>query len=198
MTKVLKTKLKSRYIKQPTRFACGPTALYNLVKWASNFTLNKQPANVTYKKIHQMCDCKPPHGTLFKDFDKTLKKTVSSCKNLKFKSLKMHNQVNLKDLTDSLKDPGQAALVEFHWEDPTVNGDHYVFIDRVESANYTTMYNIVNPDDKAELSDTEKKINKRTMKSTLRPFEYKPAFYKDKIDNVFPKVWIVEKKKIEK
>lgn len=196
MPKVKQTRTKrvicSPYIKQPSRYSCGPTALYNLIKWRYDHKSHKMPKHLSYRQIHQMCDCKLPFGTEYKDFENTLCTILRDTKT-SLRSLRMYDNVNFNQTTEHIN-KGGVALIEYYWNDPNGrSGEHYILIDKLNKENYSTKYNVVNPDDKAELSNTEQFITRREFQSTLKPYKYADGSHKDPYDDIYPKVWLIDK-----
>lgn len=185
MPKVIKEKrYKSRkniYSRQPTDITCGPTALYNLIKWSGSDI----PTNLTFRKLHKMCDTKEPFGTYFKDFNNTLKIIE---KNINIKVIDIKTSTTINEITEHLKNYG-SILIEYHWKD-IINGkidegQHYIFVDKISN----TKFNIVNDED----YNIEKLVDKRKMKEILFKKEFIPPKYDDPMDNIYPKVWFVKK-----
>ena len=85
-------------------------------------------------------------------------------------------------------------LLEFYWKDPNGDsGEHYVLLDRVEGPSYCPKYNVINMDDEAERSLTEQLMSRRGLLGTIKPHRYDPPIHPDPMDDIYPKVWMVNK-----
>jgi hypothetical protein len=165
---------KTRYIKQTTRFNCGPTALYNAMLW--------KRCNYIYgiRKLERFCNCKLPFGTTFKDMNLAIRKIVNSS-NLELKAVKKN--VTLKDI----KDHNGIILLNFHWETSNDSGEHYVIIEPMNFGGY-----VINDDEGADESVITKFYTDRMLKTLLIKYNFKDKDeFKgyDEQDREYPKAW---------
>ena len=170
-----------RFIKQPTNYSCGPTALYNLLIWA-----NQHRKELTFRKIHQMCDCQLPNGTQFNKFNQTLNE-ICRLANIKLNNFIVNPLIS--QITNQI-DNGGVVLLEFHWENKGENGEHYVLLlDRNSEG-----INMVNSDGSNSKQPVVEFVSNRKIKTMLMPYEYAPnTKYSDPFDNIYPKVWFLSK-----
>lgn len=109
-----------KFINQPTKHSCGPTSIYNALKWAGS--------KRGYKKIHKYCDPEP-EGTswmtitmaLYKFFDHK-KFEVRNGNDLSYKTivslLNNNNGIIFSTIVSGTKDKGHSWFM-------TKNGNEY-------------------------------------------------------------------------
>ncbi len=176
-----------KYIRQPTHFSCGPIALYNLVLWCDYHTTvlwcdNPSP-KFTYRRIYGMSNVDPSAGTLFKEFNNIVQE-ISNHYNLKVYLSNAPKLYNVKKHLDN----GGLVLLNFHWEENSRSGDHYIML-----VGFGGNICVVNPNDKGIKSKVIKDLTDRQIKSMLYPHEYNPPKYSKHEDNVYPKAWFIGK-----
>ncbi len=175
------------YIKQPTEFSCGPTALYNLLIHY-NQHMNHQ---LTFRKIHQMCECESPIGTLSSSFNNCITK-ICNITPIKLKEFIL--QPNIHQITNHLNNNG-VVLLEYYWEeawdDELHSDEHYILLTS-DSSNYY----IINDDDvitNPRLT-VKRSITEREIRKLIKPFEYpiNNNKYQNHYDRIYPKAWLIE------
>lgn len=122
-------------------------------------------------------------GTYYKDYSKTLKKIEDT---INIKVVKEQTITKVSDIENHLKKDG-SVLILYHCKDKDKNNpfEHYIFVDKVIDGKF----NIVNTDDYI----VEELCNKKVMKGILTNKRFIPPIHEDPIDNVYPKVWFIEK-----
>ena len=169
----------TKYIKQPTHYSCGPTALYNLLLWA-----NCIQKSLTFRKLHQMCNCELPLGTQFEQFNSTLRQICSSTK---IKLVDLIFKPNFQQITSHLI-CGGVVLLEFHWEDGDDSGEHYVLLTQKTSKGIE----VINSDESKDKKKIIEVMSDRKIKTMLQPFEYLTnEKYNNINDRIYPKAWLL-------
>jgi len=180
LTEISKTD-ENHYIKQQTLMGCGPTAIFNLLRWLGyNTKYNKH-----YKAISKLCnsseyDSKRIRGTWPHDFERILThvgQTIPEIKRVEYLS-----QPTIQEVYSSFA-PNNALLINYIRE----TSSHYVLLICNEEGDVFTV-------NEYHDQDTKIKLTELGLHQILeRRIVYKGWECEQHIDCVYPKMWIVSK-----
>lgn len=163
-----------RYVRQPDKYSCGPTAIINAVKWAG-----KKMSLSNHKKLVKECHTTYEMGTHEIDFSASLKKNLKKIASIKFRKKALY-----KDVISHLNN--DSAIILLYWK--KMQG--YTKKNQNIEAHYTLVFLNENKET-VYINDSLELTSMILPKSTLRK---RLIFMKnDKVN--FPCVWFIKKNK---
>jgi hypothetical protein len=150
-----------RYLRQPDRYSCGPTAIINAMKWAGLDATSRD--YLPYLQFScRTIDLQNPtdadlNGTMDHDFDRVLRYVGKDV----FK-IKRRRSPSLPEIIRHLKRGGAVALSYF-WQESGQEGLHFCFISGMDRGSFVC----VNDHD-APNTATIRKRSRKTLKKWLR------------------------------
>jgi peptidase C39-like protein len=176
---------ESQYILQTNDHNCGPTALYNLIKWAGYIP--------SLPILEKMCKSCMPFGTFYQEFNDTL----DAIKNVAGLSVQFKFRPTVQEVREHVVSGGVVVLL-YHWVDRASDnekyyekyygwyyGEHYILVDAYQRGQFR----VINDTPLAAVMW----IKKRKLATFLLPFEYSPPRFPSKYDNAFPTAWFIKK-----
>jgi hypothetical protein len=162
-----------RYIKQPDKFSCGPTAILNAMKWAGIDANGRD--HIPYLQFacrtYDLEDMEG-QGTFNHDFDRVLRYVGKGSF-----AVKRKKNPTLSEMRRHLK-AGHAIALAYHWEDGGQSGEHFCFI----AGLWNGLFICIN--DHTELSGPTIRLRRpETVRKWLKKYEDCPTAWFLMIEN---------------
>ena len=161
-----------RYISQHNSYSCGPTAIFNILRY-----FNPEINSKVYRRVCSACHLSKEVGTLNWNFEETLKKFIPptiSCLSIVTPN---YNQVR-KWLRE-----GNAVIINNHHG----GGEHYFVVIGCDRNCYYVA-NLTGDINVPPITTISRKELHQTLKF------YYSSKYSDPSDRIYPKVWVFSSK----
>lgn len=143
-------------------YQCGPIALYNtLMYFGIDYSLDE---------LIRLCGANKITGTSCESFAKCLGTVIRDAPFLQVNELLPTTAAILSAL-----DLGAVVILLYHWDHGHINGEHYVFIERV--TKHLKRFKIINASFKRRIAY----VTTKQLGSMLTPFQ--------RYSHCFPKLW---------
>lgn len=174
---------KVQYISQPTSSSCGPTALFNLLRWGGY----KPTIAEHFDDLVELTDCQDNKGIYEfgvrpHDLDSALKSVCENLNTIQYEEC--HYYPKPEFILETLS---QNKAVVFHYRDKEPHSSHYVLLSPNNTTSQSKSIRALNYKDKTDkmtLSELEEICHLTEANDPYPPHE---------MDSIYPKAWVFSK-----